>query len=1004
MGWFGHLSRLIKGSQIMELFGHKKRLALALGVAAFAMVGVSAAQEAEQAVEDEIVVTGTRVKRPDFAYTNPVASVDEKAIQLSGVTNVTQLLQDLPALVNSQDSNDAATANAGIAGSGLNLLNLRNLGTDRTLVLINGRRHVASSPGSAAVDTNTIPVELIERIDVLTGGASAIYGADGVSGVVNFVLRDDFEGFAARAQIGSPEEEGGGQNLFFGGSVGFNINDRGNLTASLEWSKDRRLSLEDRNFSNANALGFFNNPNDLTDDPNIPDQIPQRDIRFFDSAPGGAVDVDFDFLPDFIGEGLAWNPGVFVPPIFQQGGTGTALSTYNGDTLPELERVAGNITGHYELTPRMRLFTEQKYVRTTSFSSSQPSFDFFIAVQPDNPFIPTSIANAFATSGAPFLLVSRDNFDLGVRGEDITRDTYRGVWGIDGELGAGVEYELSYNYGRTDVDARILNNRFNDRFAAALDVVTDPATGRATCASNLDPNLEPFNVSWLGFAAPASFTPGPNSGCVPLNIFGANGASAEARAWIMQTSVESSTVEQQVAFGYLNGSFDPLFKLPGGSMTWAAGGEWRRETSRSTPPPEDEAGLTFGNIRTSERGAFEVREGFMELSAPILRDRPFFNSLAFDAAARWSDYTTIGDTFTWKIGGVWSPVEDISFRATKAEAVRAPNIAELFQPQGQTFELINDPCDINNLDQGTSNRRANCTTLLTALGINPDTFTDPNSASVGGLLRGSRTLQEETAETFTVGFVARPRWVKGLTFSVDYYDIEIADAVNFASGEELAGLCVDAPNLNNQFCGFVTRDPATGGIDSFVQQPFNVANFITTGIDFSASWTIDPQDWGAKSDWGLFNLRLIGNRLDELSFISTPGAPRDFDQGEGGADNAAPEWQAAFDLTWERGPLTVNYGVNYFGETARFSAEQIAGEPDIAAPQFLNYEAKLTHDVQVRYNLGEAWSVYAGVNNLGDQQPDIGEVAYPVGPLGRFGYIGVRIQAPTLAGLFGRGS
>jgi outer membrane receptor protein involved in Fe transport len=729
--------------------------------------------------------------------------------------------------------------------------------------------------------------------------------------------------------------------------------------------------------------------------------VPLRDIRYFDSAPGGAVDVDFDFLPDFIGEGLAWNPGIGGPPIFLQGGSGTPLWTYSGDTFPELERLAGNATFHYELTPRMRAFTEQKYVRTKSFSTSQPTFDFFLAIQPDNPFIPANIRSAFTASGAPFLLVSRDNFDLGIRGEDITRDTYRGVWGLDGDLGGGLNYEISYTYGRTDVQADITNNRFNDRFAAALDVVVGP-NGQPTCASNLDPTLEPFNVSWQGFAAPTSFTPGPNSGCVPINIFGANSASAAARNWIMTDSVEQSVVQQQVANAYLSGNLDALFTLPGGSLTWAVGGEWRRETSRSTPPAEDEAGLTFGNIRTSERGAFEVKEGFVEFSAPILRDKPFFNSLALDGAARWSEYTTVGDTFTWKVGALWSPIEDFSFRATAAEAVRAPNIAELFQPQGQTFELIDDPCDIGELDQGTSTRRANCAALLSAFGIDPTTFTDPNSASVGGLLRGNRILKEETAETRTFGIVVQPRFAKRLTFSIDYYSIEIADAINTALAEELAELCVDAPNLNNQFCGFVTRDPATGGLDGFTRQPFNVANFRTEGVDFSASWTIDPQDWGAQSDWGLFNLRLIGNKLNELSFISVPGAPRDFDEGEGGPADAAPEWQTAFDLTWERGPFTVNYGVNYFSETQRFTTQQRAGEPDIAEARYLDYERKLTHDVQARYAINDGLSVYLGVNNLGDQLPDVGESAYPVGPLGRFWYLGFRTNVPSLRDLVSR--
>jgi outer membrane receptor protein involved in Fe transport len=336
--------------------------------------------------------------------------------------------------------------------------------------------------------------------------------------------------------------------------------------------------------------------------------------------------------------------------------------------------------------------------------------------------------------------------------------------------------------------------------------------------------------------------------------------------------------------------------------------------------------------------------------------------------------------------------------------VRAPNISELFQPQGQTFALFTDPCDQSRLDQGSSTRRANCATILTGLNpaIDPATFNDPNSASVAGLLRGNRGLLEETAETKTLGAVFRPRFIEGLTFSIDFYQIEIADAINIASAEELSQLCVDAPTTTNQFCGFITRDPTTGGIVNFQLQPFNVAEFITRGYDFSANYLLDPQRFGLTQDIGTFNFRVVGNKLTELSFISVPGADRDFDEGEGGALVGAPEWQAALDITWEKGPWTVNYGFNYFDETQRYTTEQIRGEPDIADPKYFNYEAKTTHDVQVRYTLGERWSVYAGVNNLSDQQPDIGEVAYPVNPIGRFWYAGVRTSLPSLGSLVGR--
>ncbi|MBI1251194.1 MAG: TonB-dependent receptor plug domain-containing protein [Alphaproteobacteria bacterium] len=985
---------------------------------AWAVAHPALAQDSAQA-EEEIIVTGSRIRQPDFQSSNPVVSVDAEAIQLSGTTNLTDFLQQLPALTNSIDSNDAASINAGIAGSGLNLLNLRNLGTDRTLVLVDGRRHVSSDPGSAAVDVNTIPIDLIERVEVLTGGASAIYGADGVSGVVNFIMRDDFEGMTARAQYGSPEEEGGGQSTFLGVTAGSNFAaDRGNFTVSLEYSNDRKLSLYDREFSGLRGVGFRENPGfaDINGD-GVPEvtppftQIPLGDIRYFDSAVGGAVYAQLDDYNalfgidpaaildlDFVGDGTPWDPGIFVPPIFQQGGTATPIASYNGDPIQGLERFAVNAGGRYDMTPNLRVFTQLKYVVTESESTSQPTFDFFLAIDPaTNPYVPDVIRQTALSTGAPLIFVSRDNFDLGVRGERIKRETYRGVWGVEGSLfGDAVDYEASYTYGRTDVDARILNNRYNDRLSQALDAVIDPATGRIVCAIDLDPTYFSNNEFIQGFPAPTSFTPGANSGCVPVNIFGENSVSAEARNWIMTTSRESASVRQHVVNAFLTGDSERLFSLPGGPIGWVIGGEWRREESESTPPPEDTAGLTFGNVRFPTAGSFEVREAFVELQAPILEGVFLAEELRLDGAARISDYTTIGQTTTWKVGLEYAPVRDITFRGTLAQAVRAPNIAELFRPAGQTFELINDPCSQANLNLGTQFRQANCAAILSALGVDPTTFIDPNSSSVGGTLQGNSALEEEEADTQTMGVVVRPRFIPNLTFSVDYYDIEISNAVNTALGEELAELCVDAPNINNQFCKFVSRDPATGGIDNFTQQPFNVASFNTKGYDFSANYLFDPANWGVDGDWGLLNIRLIGNYLEELSFINVPNAPRDFDEGEGGPDEATPEWQFALDLTWQRGPLTLNYGWSWHDETRRFDAEEVAGDPAIAAPEYLYYDARSVHDFQARYDFSSVWSVYAGVNNFTDQEPDIGEVAYPVNPLGRFWYVGVRTNLPSL--------
>ena len=260
--------------------------------------------------------------------------------------------------------------------------------------------------------------------------------------------------------------------------------------------------------------------------------------------------------------------------------------------------------------------------------------------------------------------MSRDNFDLGIRGEDIERDTRRVVLGVDGDVGEVTRYEVSLVYGETEVENLQINNRLNDRFAAALDAVVDPATGDIVCRSNLDPSAVPFNLAWNGWDGfeplpgtwAGSFTPGPDSGCVPVNILGTNAVSREAADWIMTDSLAFSEIEQFVVTAYLTGDSSRLFELPAGPIGWAAGVEYREEKSKSIPAAEDQAGLTFGNVLLPVDGKYDVSEIFAEVNVPLLADQPFADVLSVDGAIRYSDYSTTGGATTWKAGLTWAPV------------------------------------------------------------------------------------------------------------------------------------------------------------------------------------------------------------------------------------------------------------------------------------------------------------------------------------------------------------
>jgi outer membrane receptor protein involved in Fe transport len=988
--------------------------ALVAGLAA-APSALAQDQVAPETSEEEIVVTGSRIPRPDYAFSNPVTSVTGDAIQYSGITNVTDFLQDIPALIGSGDTASMSGDQGFIGSTGLNLLNLRNLGTQRTLVLVNSRRHVPAVPASADIDTNTIPTDLIERVDVLTGGASAIYGADGVSGVVNFIMKDDFEGLRVRGQYGEPDE-GGAEQAFLSVTAGLNFDEgRGNIAVSFEGSHEGRLSSTDRAHTRRGAR-IVRNPEDFiggVDDPDVFDRVPMDDLRWFESGTGGAVDVDFDGIMDFDGNtDDLWDVGPFPNGIqsftFQQGGSGTPVAGYGRDLIGETDRFAVNLFGHYDVASNVRFFTEQKFVITEGLSFSQPTFDLFLFLSPDNPFIPPNIAAAAASSGTPLLLMTRDNLDLGFRGEDISRETYRGVWGIEGDLAEWLEYNVSYVYGKVDARTIALNNRFNDRFSAAVDVVdADPGPGvDPVCRSTLDPTAPLFDPNTtlrsviLGgddFPMPGSFTPGANSGCVPLNLFGDGSPSPEAIAWVMTDSSRTDENTQQVGTAYVVGNI-PGFSLPGGEVKFVLGGEWRRESSETIPAPEDQAGLTFNNIILPSSGAYEVREGFGEAELPILADVPFFADLTLNGAVRFSDYSTFGETTTWNYGGIWSPIADITFRGTQAEAVRVPNIGELFSAASQTFAFINDPCDFTRLADGTSFRTANCAALLTGLGVaDPSTYTDQSAGvTVGGTQSGNPDLNAETAETTTLGVILRPRFIEGLTVSLDYYEINLTQAINTLDAQDIANQCVDLPTLNNQFCGLIGRvngGANAGAIIDFDTQPVNVAQFSTTGIDFSIRYLLDPSRFGIERDIGTFQFSLVGNHLEKLEFVNLPGADPDPSHGE----SNAPEWQVNLDLTWQKGSFLLNYGYNYFSETHRFDNVLREAQPDdLIDPQFLKFDARSTHDIQARWDVNDRFALYGGVNNLFDQKPDDFAESYPVSAVGRFFYLGFTTSVDSL--------
>ncbi|WP_374526095.1 TonB-dependent receptor plug domain-containing protein [Sphingopyxis sp.] len=1007
----------------MKLFA-KAALGACVSFVALSVSGIAFAQEqsADEDVQatssdsssqgDAIVVTGSRIARPrDFTSPAPLVTIGADRLQQSGSTNLTDILTGYPALVGSTTSGDTSGDDASIGEAGLNLLNLRNLGTQRTLVLVDGRRHVSGSPGSQSVDINTIPSDLVERVEIVTGGASALYGADAVTGVVNFILKRDFEGLNARAQAGISQRGDSGQRLI-SVTAGKNFLDgRANLTLAYEYGEDDRLLSQQRSYlSGTRYQGFFPNPADTetgtqTND-GIPDRILFNDLRYFDTTPDGAIDVDFDGAPDFYGAaGLPFVHGQYLGSGIDSGGSGTPLSRYANDLRPDITRHVVNLFGRFEVSPALEIYAEGKYARSKTFTLAQPTFDYYLFVPEDNPFIPDTvrsniipgIGEAVFGPGAPDgVLVTRDNFDFGQRGQDNLRETWRGVIGARGDITSNLRYDLSYVYGRSTQRAHFVNDIYDDRFFAALDVVNDPVTGNPTCRVNVDPNWTPFQpfqdpdgARGGGLNGPVTFKPGE---CVPINLFG-EGQSQEALDFIRADTLDRSKIEQHVVSAIVNGTFGNSFKLPGGEIGFAVGAEYRQEKSDFTSDPIARQGLTFTNSIQPTRGKFSVKEVFGEISLPILANLPFAERLTLGGAARYSDYSTIGSTTTWQINGEYAPIRDITFKGTYSRAIRAPNIDELFGGQAQTFLFITDPCQADQIQNAIDPdlRRRNCETLLSANGVaDPATFEDTRSTNIAGFVGGNRNLAEERATIWTAGVALQPRFIPGLNVTLDWYDVKLKNAINTVTANQLAALCVDQPTLDNVYCDGIDRQngvPSSGTAEpgyivGFRLGPQNVAAFTTSGLDVNVSYRLQTEKAGT------FSLRLIGNYLESLKTVATPGA----NPIENAGTSFTPKYQANADLTWSKGPFTINYGLSWFDKTSRYALGTIASNPDIVEKKYLYYKERWVHDIYASVDVGDRFQLFGGVNNFTDNKPGVAADDYPVSAIGRYFFVGAKMN------------
>lgn len=889
-------------------------------------------------------------------------------IRATGAVSIGDLINELPQLGSTFSLSNSSRF---IGTVGLGLLDLRRLGAVRTLVLVNGRRHVGANAGTSSVDVNTIPVEWIDRVEVITGGASAVYGADAVSGVVNFILKKSFDGYSLRAQTGI-SDEGSFNRSFASLTAGQDFAEgRGSAGISLEASTQDRLRYQDRAFSRISYRSILN--------PNAPPgRILAPNAGLFSFSEGGVFSVPglgrFIFDPD--GSFRPQNLGSFFDAQGNCQDCDFLDLNRVADLQPGFDRVSFNTNVNFELSPEHSLFFEGKYARTESDFFGQPAFSSPAPyrIARDNAYISPELATFMDGNDLSALSIARFDVDAGQRGEDVTRETTRAVLGLEGLLFGDWTYEISGNYGRTSEQRANLNNRINARFFASIDAVHDD-DGNIVCRSVLDPDS--LNTQ-TGQVVPEF----ARVGCVPTSLFGAGAVNPAAAAWFNTTSHSSTVLTQQVISASIGQG--ELFSMPAGPVGLAAGFEYRKEKSQQNTDALAAAGLTFLNAIPSRGGSYDVNEIFAEFSVPLLGDLPAIQNLTLDLAGRYSDYSTIGSTFTWRGGLDWTVYDDLRLRGTASNAIRAPNIAELFNPQSENFFAIQDPCSAPNVPNAPDPavRRANCT----ALGI-PEDFVSTAAATRRGLSGGNPDLNPEEAKTYTIGFVYTPGWAPDLGLSVDWWDIEITDAIGAISGQVAANRCVDAPSgISNEFCPLVRRDPGTFEIDFVTAISQNLQKLNAQGIDVEIAYRFDL--FGGELD-----ARAISTFLSKRRTFAFQSDPENFTEARGVLGD--PRRLLNLSLGYTYGPMSVSWQSRFIDDMLRVGNESFRSNPDQQHP--IRTGSVTYNDFQFRYRFGaraQGLEAYLGIDNVFDKSPPYalfgdGEGSALFDNVGRYYYVGL---------------
>jgi outer membrane receptor protein involved in Fe transport len=936
-----------------------------------------AATVAQEAELEQVIVTGSRIPQPNLEGTSPVSLITSQEVALQGVQHVEDLLNNMPQVFAGQ----GGTYSNGATGTAT--VDLRGLGPARTMVLVNGRRMVSGSPriGGESPDLNQIPASLIERVEVLTGGASAVYGSDAVAGVVNFIMKDDFEGIQLDVNhsfynhkndndtkgrdgwsVGeelieyygyekAPKHIGSdGNSTDISLLMGSNFaDDKGNATLFVGWRKVDALLQSERDYS-ACTLGAH---------------PAYYDGEFY--CGGSSASYPGRFRPRVDGT----DPSLTIAD--EAGNIAPFTDFYNYGPLnywqrPD-ERWSVSAFMNYNVTDSAEVYGEFMFMDDRSTSQIAPSGifaygEFTVPCDGSNPLVQGQMLAALCPAadtdgdGLADVGIGRRNVEGGGRQDDIQHTSYRGVLGVKGDVWENWNYDVSATYSQVVFSQTYLNDFSTARTQRAMDVIVDPNTGLPACRSAVD---------------------GTDPNCVPYDIWHIGGVTQEALDYLQIPLFSNGDTQLKTVAASLAsdlGNYGIKFPTANDGIGVAVGASYY-ETSldyRTDPNYASGDGAGQGGPTIGQTGGYNAIELFGEVRVPILQGLPFADSLLLNASYRRSDYSEPIDesTDTYGVGLEWAPVSDIKFRGSYQRAVRAPSIIELYQAQGLgLFNMGGDPC--SGTTPTATLEQCVATDLDPALYGTGDV--ENNAAGqYNGFFGGNTELIPETADSYTVGFVLQPRFLEGFSLTVDYWNISVEDVISTIPPNITIAECVNT--LNPVFCDKINRD-SNGTLwaspEAFVESlNLNIGGLETTGWDVDVGYRTDIGDMGALT------FRVTGTLLDELVTepIAGSGSVGTYDC-KGFYGNTcgipAPEWRHTARVTWAS-PWNMDLSLawRYYDEVEVDTSSPealLAGNP---AKADLKMAAQDYIDVAASWTFMEAYSVRLGINNVLDEDPPLG--------------------------------